>query len=123
MERADRGVTQESECGRVTRNERGRVVGGAQAADDGPTRPVSIDVAVDPAHREVWARRLYAEFERRGIDIDPFERLARARHDDTRRLPLHAGEAAEARRGRRGEDRGDREQLSSLWADGSTTNR
>jgi GNAT superfamily N-acetyltransferase len=65
------GVTQEREWWWVIRDERGRVVGGAMVGDMGRGHPVSIDVAVDPAHQgEGWATRLYAELEARGIDME-----------------------------------------------------
>lgn len=65
------GVAQERDWWWVIRDDRGRVVGGAMVADNGHDHPVSIDVAVDPSRRgEGWASRLYAELERRGIDME-----------------------------------------------------
>lgn len=65
------GVAQEREWWWVIRDERGRVVGGAMVADNGPDHPVSIDVAVDSERQgEGWASRLYAELKRQGIDME-----------------------------------------------------
>lgn len=65
------GVTRERDYWWVIRDDRGRVVGGAEVADLGPGHPASIDVAVDPARRsEGWATRLYEALARNGIDVE-----------------------------------------------------
>lgn len=65
------GVTQERADRWVIRDHGGCVVGGARAADVGPSHPVALDVAIDPNRKgEGFATALYAPLGETGIDVE-----------------------------------------------------